>query len=797
MLKAERGVTGAALRCLSVCRPVVYIRLRSRAEWLCIFFNVSGTEKRWKRRGVRGWRNEDCSFQSNIYGTFKSHKSRKHTPHTYVDFKPGIVKTTRLATQTDVQSSDREEEDDGEEVCAGSPSTDVNTQPRELSSLIEQQLGAALLKLEYLVHVPGTAIDEFLEELHHLLSSPTSTVSKSLVGDILQSNNIQVDKSIIADIATAVCSATPVHKALEKGGPLSTSYLRRRYYNEKFGVVEPVTYVLNVKEKHTFQLFLIVNVLCAWYNEHYRAFALEQTSKTIKLIALDELMDTYPLSDYRVGRSRMIKRSTMSALTVLRVILDAENSQRLLLEGGFPKSVDEVVQEVKRQCNLNYTFRLQFMDEHFGNAFTNLTRVEELKDKGTIKVIRIESSQCAEASLSHSVLQPPLSPSSVSVSSGSVDTDILSSSDSSSSRTLWPVNFPVPQFSYDSELKLERGNATYKKNGTPLIPDLKLKSNILETLVQEIIKYKVYCSGQEFNAVAKALVSKHPCLNEKGSHTGHAGWKASLANKLAMYRTQLRKLGCTEVTVNSLKNKPEGKASPAAAIKKPRRSEVNYCPPHPIGESDTSLERLRVELLADVTRTNREVIKMKMEKTFSYRRREVISKEPMVNDFKARWPAFFHLSEINAEYKRITTMLLQSRFLSQLDIHTDQLIKLFGKRGGLIGTKLKHILEEIGKSEDTEVVRELIIKGLCVYLHEDPAHLFMEYENEDPAAIQDGIEDTTVGIFLIRQNGGSEVEDILVVLEGQAVLVDLPSVGTPIRVNITVNTIDAKTAHVI
>ncbi|KAG7525882.1 hypothetical protein JOB18_033219 [Solea senegalensis] len=56
-------------------------------------------------------------------------------------------------------------------------------------------------------------------------------------------------------------------------------------------------------------------------------------------------------------------------------------------------------------------------------------------------------------------------------------------------------------------------------------------------------------------------------------------------------------------------------------------------------------------------------------------------------------------------------------------------------------------------SEDTEVVRELIIKGLCVYLHEDPAHLFMEYESEDHAAIQDGIGDTTVGIFLIRQNG--------------------------------------------
>lgn len=147
----------------------------------------------------------------------------------------------------------------------------------------------------------------------------------------------------------------------------------------------------------------------------------------------------------------------MSALQVLRVILDAENSQRLLFESGFPRSVDEVVQEVERQCNLNYTFRLQFMDDHLGNLFTNLTRVEELKDKGTIKVIKIEISQCDN----HSVVWPPLSPSSESVSFGAVDTDILSSTDCSSSRTSWPVNFPVLQFSYDSELKLDRGNATY------------------------------------------------------------------------------------------------------------------------------------------------------------------------------------------------------------------------------------------------------------------------------------------------------------------------------------------------
>ena len=38
-----------------------------------------------------------CDFKSNIYGTFKSHRSRHHTPHTLTDFKLGEVRTTRPA----------------------------------------------------------------------------------------------------------------------------------------------------------------------------------------------------------------------------------------------------------------------------------------------------------------------------------------------------------------------------------------------------------------------------------------------------------------------------------------------------------------------------------------------------------------------------------------------------------------------------------------------------------------------------------------------------------------------------
>ncbi|XP_045898487.1 uncharacterized protein LOC123966356, partial [Micropterus dolomieu] len=113
-------------------------------------------------------------------------------------------------------------------------------------------------------------------------------------------------------------------------------------------------------------------------------------------------------------------------------------------------------------------------------------------------------------------------------------------------------------------------------------------------------------------------------------------------------------------------------------------------------ETEESLEAMQKALLLDVKkRNNREVVKLKMEKTFAHRRHEVVRYGQMVEDFMARWPALFDVTEINAEFKRITTVPLQSKFLSQLDLHSDNLMRLFQNRGGQLGKRLQRIIAQM------------------------------------------------------------------------------------------------------
>lgn len=88
-----------------------------------------------------------CNFKTNIYCTFKSHKNRKHCSHTLIDFKPGVVLTTKISFQSECEASSEFEE----QLETPIP-VNCKSHTEDLQKSIEKRFAAALLKLEHLVH---------------------------------------------------------------------------------------------------------------------------------------------------------------------------------------------------------------------------------------------------------------------------------------------------------------------------------------------------------------------------------------------------------------------------------------------------------------------------------------------------------------------------------------------------------------------------------------------------------------------------------------------------------------------
>lgn len=108
-----------------------------------------------------------CDYKTNIYTTFHSHKSRKHSPHSLEDFK--IYVFHNYQSQTHEESEFVESEN----YCDS-----ILVEDKDLNKTIIKRLGLLLLKLECIFNVSNTCIDELVEELNFLTSSASGPVIK-------------------------------------------------------------------------------------------------------------------------------------------------------------------------------------------------------------------------------------------------------------------------------------------------------------------------------------------------------------------------------------------------------------------------------------------------------------------------------------------------------------------------------------------------------------------------------------------------------------------------------------------
>lgn len=340
----------------------------------------------------------------------------------------------------------------------------------------------------------------------------------------------------------------------------------------------------------------------------------------------------------------------MSQPSQLRVILADHDVRKVVLPSGIPETVDDLYSAIRDTFSITRDFCLHYKDADFGDEFFTLVSTTDLKDKDTIKIVFLQDQEpTITLTLSDvtNVTDNPSEEDSVDTSSVSTnDTLILSTSEDSPGHRYqrWPVQFQIPRFSDLTEIQIRSANERFQKDGTllptkdliPLLPD------ILRKLAEAIYKYTAYPSSLQISEVAEALTLKHPCLKEPGSFNGCYGWAQRLKYKMNNFRSKLRGLGCPEVEVNSLKRKMTCDQYPAKNVKKPKKAEVNYLPPHAQGETSESLEKERIELLSEVMkRDNSRMVAQKMDKTFSLRREEIVKEAPAISDFMKRWPALF------------------------------------------------------------------------------------------------------------------------------------------------------------
>ncbi|KAL6476347.1 hypothetical protein MHYP_G00148460 [Metynnis hypsauchen] len=82
-----------------------------------------------------------------------------------------------------------------------------------------------------------------------------------------------------------------------------------------------------------------------------------------------------------------------------------------------------------------------------------------------------------------------------------------------------------------------------------------------------------------------------------------------------------------------------------------------------------------------------------MARTFQFRRQEIVDQKPTIENLMDRWPALFQMEEVDAEFLRVTAVPLLTRFMAQLDKHSQQLLKIFIKKTGTTKGKTAKILE--------------------------------------------------------------------------------------------------------
>lgn len=183
---------------------------------------------------------KDCSFTTNVYSTFNSHKSRSHQASVSSDFKNDIVSEVAQPSIPAVDGDLNEEPSGIDEDPLGD---DGVCDTDKLKQDLRMNLSSLFLKMQAILHVSNTATQEIVEHLNQVcfLSQP---LIKKEIQDILQRNGCNLAESALDEVVSGVMDSNVIFTSTSNCAELSTSKRRKIFFEHNYPCVMPIEYQL-------------------------------------------------------------------------------------------------------------------------------------------------------------------------------------------------------------------------------------------------------------------------------------------------------------------------------------------------------------------------------------------------------------------------------------------------------------------------------------------------------------------------------------------------------------------------
>lgn len=185
---------------------------------------------------------KDCSYSTNVYSSFNSHKSRAHQASLASDFQTDIVSEDPQNLQASISevTSDLHEECPGQSTEVGD---DDQCDTDNLRNQLKMNVSSLFLKMQAILHVSNTAIQEIVDHLNQIFSLSQPLI-KEAVNDILQRNGHNIAEPTLDEVVGAVMNSNVLSTSTSKGAELCSSKRRKTFIERNYPCVMPVEYQL-------------------------------------------------------------------------------------------------------------------------------------------------------------------------------------------------------------------------------------------------------------------------------------------------------------------------------------------------------------------------------------------------------------------------------------------------------------------------------------------------------------------------------------------------------------------------